>query len=154
MRGYQNIKLCLLCLLSFSQFIIFFLLQLHTTNEVIKSDILKIRPTITPDPPQINVTVIGLEERRQIEKVTCDLVNQRDRLINVLAVKGNGAYHSSLDHSGGGDDDMTRNKAAERLAHVEEMLDECLASLSHYTGEWGCRGFFWRDFFFGGEGGW
>ncbi len=46
---------------------------------MIRSDALKIRPTMTPDPPQISVTVIGLEERRQIEKVTCDLINKRDR---------------------------------------------------------------------------
>ena len=54
-------------------------LQLHNTTDVVKSDPIRIRPTLTPDPPQIQVQVIGLEERRQIEKVTCDLVNKRDR---------------------------------------------------------------------------
>ena len=53
--------------------------QIHGSNDVIKSEALRIRPEINPDPPQITVTVIGLEERRQIEKITCDLINKRDR---------------------------------------------------------------------------
>ena len=40
---------------------------------------LKLQPMVTPDPPSIHVTVVGLEERRAIEKVTADLLNKRDR---------------------------------------------------------------------------
>jgi len=46
---------------------------------VIKSEVIRIQPTLTPDPPHINVTVVGLEERRAIEKVACELINKRDR---------------------------------------------------------------------------
>ena len=53
--------------------------QVHGTNDIVKSEVLKIKPTLTPDAPHIAVTVIGLEERRQVEKVTCDLINKRDR---------------------------------------------------------------------------
>ena len=52
---------------------------MHGTTDVVKSDVLKIAPAILPDPPHITVTVIGIEERRQIEKVTCDLINRRDK---------------------------------------------------------------------------
>ena len=55
-------------------------IQIHGSNEIVKSDFIQIKPSVTPDPPQITVTVIGLEDRRQIEKVTCDLINSRDRL--------------------------------------------------------------------------
>jgi len=58
-----------------------FSVQIHGCSDVVKSDALHIQPSIMPDPPQITVTVIGLEERRQIEKVTCDLINSRDRYI-------------------------------------------------------------------------
>ena len=48
---------------------------------MVKSDTIRIQPTLTPDPPHINVTVVGLEERRAIEKITCDLINKRDRYV-------------------------------------------------------------------------
>lgn len=36
-------------------------------------------PAILPDPPELVVSVIGLEERRQLNRVTSELVNKRDR---------------------------------------------------------------------------
>ena len=52
---------------------------MHGSTDVVKSDVVKITPAIVPDPPHITVKVIGIEERRQIEKVTCDLINKRDK---------------------------------------------------------------------------
>ena len=34
------------------------------------------------------------------------------------------------------DDDQVFGKVTEDLAHIEDMLDDCLSSLSHYTGGW------------------
>lgn len=66
-------------------YLVFLEVHVHGTQEVVRSETLRIVPTITPDPPNLQVNVIGLEERRQIEQVTCDLINKRDRLINILA---------------------------------------------------------------------
>ena len=52
--------------------------QVHGTNDVIKSDVIRVNPHIVPDAPNISVSVIGLEDRLKIEKVTCDLINRRD----------------------------------------------------------------------------
>ena len=49
---------------------------------MIRSETMRMQPALCPDPPQVTVTLVGLEERRQIEKFTCDLVNKRDRLVN------------------------------------------------------------------------
>lgn len=46
-----------------------------------QSEALRMQPAVSPDPPQISVTVVGLEERRQLEKLACDLANKRDRSI-------------------------------------------------------------------------
>ena len=55
---------------------------MHGSSEVVKSDVLKLQPSVTPDPPSVHVTVVGLEERRSIEKVTGDLINKRDRYVS------------------------------------------------------------------------
>lgn len=54
-------------------------MQLYGSGNVIRSEVMHMQPAVSPDPPQITVTLVGLEERRQIEKFTCDLVNKRDR---------------------------------------------------------------------------
>ena len=61
-----------------------FLFQLYGTGEVVRSDPIRMQPSVCPDPPQISVTVVGLEERRQLEKLTCDLANKRDRWVFVF----------------------------------------------------------------------
>ena len=43
------------------------------------SDYIRLQPAPAPDAPKIAATVVGFDERRQIEKITCDLVNKRDR---------------------------------------------------------------------------
>ena len=52
--------------------------QLIGTMDAVRSDYIRFKPQILPDAPHITITVVGLEERRQIEKVTCDLLNKRD----------------------------------------------------------------------------
>ena len=69
---------------------------MHGCSDVVKSDVIKICPAILPDPPHITVTVIGIEERRQIEKVTCDLINKRDRC--VISSGETARIDSSLDN--------------------------------------------------------
>lgn len=54
-------------------------LQLHGTSDMFRSDSIIVEPSIFPDPPVLTVTVVGLEERRQLEKVTSDLINKRYR---------------------------------------------------------------------------
>jgi len=53
--------------------------QLYGTSEVVCSDYIRLQPAPAPDAPKIAATVVGFDERRQIEKITCDLVNKRDR---------------------------------------------------------------------------
>lgn len=58
---------------------VWFVLQLYGTSEIMCTEPIRLQPALSPDPPRIMVTVVGLDERRQIEKVTCNLVNIRDR---------------------------------------------------------------------------
>lgn len=55
--------------------------QLYGTSDVVMSDPIVVQPAPAPDPPHISVTVVGHEERRQLQKLTCDLVNKRDRFV-------------------------------------------------------------------------
>ncbi|CAD5112727.1 DgyrCDS1945 [Dimorphilus gyrociliatus] len=100
---------------------VFLEVHVHGTQEVVRSDTLRIVPTISPDPPNVSVNVVGLEERRQVEKVTCDLINKRDRLLNILA-------------SGASIEDFAVKRASEELGQIEHMLSDCLNSLKHNTG--------------------
>jgi len=49
--------------------------------ELVKSDWLEIQSSLCADPPEISVAVVGLDERRQLERNICDLINKRDRLL-------------------------------------------------------------------------
>ncbi len=40
------------------------------------------------------------------------------------------------------DEDQIVGKVTEDFAHVEDMLDDCLSSLSHYTGNYYCCEFY------------
>ena len=53
--------------------------KVEGSNEVVVSEPLKLHPTLMPEAPQITVILAGLEERRDIEKVICGLINRRDR---------------------------------------------------------------------------
>uniref|UniRef100_A0A1I8ITX6 Fibronectin type-III domain-containing protein n=1 Tax=Macrostomum lignano TaxID=282301 RepID=A0A1I8ITX6_9PLAT len=55
--------------------------QLHGTQMAVLSAALTVQPTLTPDPPTVTVSVVGLEQRRQLEAAVCRLVNRRDRHI-------------------------------------------------------------------------
>lgn len=56
-----------------------FFLQLYNTGDVLCSEPLHVAPAPAPDPPLVTVTVVGLDERRALERLTSDLVNKRDR---------------------------------------------------------------------------
>lgn len=59
--------------------IMIFVSQLYNTGDVVCSEPLHVAPAPAPDPPLVTVTVVGLDERRALERLTCDLVNKRDR---------------------------------------------------------------------------
>lgn len=59
--------------------IVIFFLQLYNTGDVLCSEPLHVAPAPAPDPPLVTVTVVGLDERRALERLTSDLVNKRDR---------------------------------------------------------------------------
>ena len=104
--------------------------QVHGTNDVIKSDVIRVNPHIVPDAPNISVSVIGLEDRLNIEKVTCDLINRRDMLVSVISNDDSRGLSTRKAHEG----DHVIHKAAENLIQTEQLLDDCLSSLNHYTG--------------------
>ncbi|ELT90741.1 hypothetical protein CAPTEDRAFT_219540 [Capitella teleta] len=100
--------------------------HVHGSSEVVKSDVLRLQPTISPDAPVITVTVVGLDERRAIEKVTANLINKRDWLLSFLS----GRENSSPTHH----DEHQYTTMKEKLQAVDAMLDDCLEALSQYTG--------------------
>ena len=56
--------------------------KVHGSSELVKSDWLEVQSTVYAEPPEISVTVLGLDERRQLERNICDLVNKRDRYVD------------------------------------------------------------------------
>lgn len=76
--------LCFIFCFVFQHVMNLLLFQLYGTGEIVRSDPIRMQPSVCPDPPQISVTVVGLEERRQLEKLTCDLANKRDRSVFVF----------------------------------------------------------------------
>ncbi|CAH1782616.1 unnamed protein product [Owenia fusiformis] len=101
--------------------------HVHGSNHVVRSESVRVQPTVTPDPPHITVTVVGLEERRQIQKVTANLLNKRDKLLSMIP--GRPPSPMRMSH-----ESQIYLKVSETLQQVEEMLDDCFSSLSHYTG--------------------
>jgi len=53
--------------------------KVYGSMELVKSDWLELQTVASADPPTIAVAVIGLDERRQLERNVCDLINKRDR---------------------------------------------------------------------------
>lgn len=53
--------------------------QVNESAEVIESDALELQAIVCADPPHITVTVVGLDERRQLEYDICNAINKRDR---------------------------------------------------------------------------
>ena len=54
--------------------------------ELVKSDWLELQSTVCADPPTISIVVVGLDERRQLERNVCDLINKRDRLLKSITL--------------------------------------------------------------------
>ncbi|XP_064633270.1 uncharacterized protein LOC135491376 [Lineus longissimus] len=108
----------------------------HGNNDVVRSEAIDIRPSISPDPPVITVTVVGLDERRQMEKITADLINKRDKLI---ALSNNRPLGRILMEG-----DSNSSRAAESIAQIDTMLEDCFQSFKNYTGHllahvsWSC----------------
>ncbi|XP_041347758.1 uncharacterized protein LOC121367568 [Gigantopelta aegis] len=107
--------------------------HLYGTSDVVRSDMIRMQPALSPDPPHITATIVGLEERRQIEKFTCDLVNKRDRLIRAVGhkLKKIGA----LAHPVRAEKSEDVILGAHTLTRVEEMLEDCFNALENYTGQ-------------------
>ncbi|XP_063446523.1 uncharacterized protein LOC134726026 isoform X8 [Mytilus trossulus] len=117
-------------------------IHLYGTSEIVCTEAIRLQPALSPDPPRIMVTVVGLEERRTIEKVTCDLVNIRDRLIRKVGhkLKEIGALSNPIR----AEKNRDVIEGAHTLSRVEEYLEECFLALQHFTGyleahvSWSC----------------
>ncbi|KAL3853216.1 hypothetical protein ACJMK2_016773 [Sinanodonta woodiana] len=122
---------------------IFLEIHLYGTSEVICSDPISLQPAPAPDPPRVTATVVGLEERRQLEKITCDLVNKRDRLIRQVGHKLK--QIGALTHPLKAEKDKDVIEAAHTLTRIEELLEECFSALDSFTGQliahvsWQCQ---------------
>ncbi|KAK3579080.1 hypothetical protein CHS0354_029940 [Potamilus streckersoni] len=107
--------------------------HLYGTSEVTCSDPISLQPAPAPDPPRVTATVVGLEERRQLEKITCDLVNKRDRLIRQVGHKLK--QIGALTHPLKAEKDKDVIEAAHTLTRIEELLEECFSALDNFTGQ-------------------
>ncbi|KAL5013163.1 hypothetical protein ScPMuIL_007433 [Solemya velum] len=108
-------------------------LHLYGTSDVVMSDPIVVQPAPAPDPPHISVTVVGHEERRQLQKLTCDLVNKRDRLIKQVGHKLK--QIGALTHPLRAEKNKDVIEGAHTLTRVEELLEECFTALESYTGQ-------------------
>ncbi|XP_048739977.2 uncharacterized protein LOC125654190 isoform X5 [Ostrea edulis] len=121
---------------------IFLEVHLYNTGDVVCSEPLHVAPAPAPDPPLVTVTVVGLDERRALERLTCDLVNKRDRLIRKVGhkLKEIGALSNPLR----AEKNRGVIEGAHTLSRIEEILEHCFSALEHYTGQliahvsWSC----------------
>ncbi|XP_023933288.1 uncharacterized protein LOC106180596 isoform X1 [Lingula anatina] len=112
-------------------YLVYLEILVYNSNTVFRADPIRVQPRIAPDPPQITVTVAGLEERRQIERVTCELLNKRDKLLRNL---NNPTLMGAASVFRKKDSGEVSSRTSENLQHVESMLVDCFSSINHYTG--------------------
>ncbi|XP_059161356.1 uncharacterized protein LOC131944640 isoform X2 [Physella acuta] len=106
---------------------------LYGTDTVIRSESLSMQPAVSPDPPRITLTVVGLDDRRQIEKFTCDLVNKRDRLIRRVGHKLKKLGTLSYPLRSEKNEDVVLS--AHALTRIEELMEDCFSALDTCTGQ-------------------
>ena len=86
-----------------------------------------------PEAPLLNVEIPGLEQRRKLDKIASNLVNKRDRLLNLI---NNNPYDGTQ---------IVLPKAMTNLRHLEDGLNDCLKLIGNYTGyfvtnlSWSCQ---------------
>lgn len=73
-----------------------------------------------PEAPNLQVQVLGLAERKQLDKIASNLINKRDRLLRVVTFSKDAKTNIP--------------KSMASLRHLEEALDDCLKLLANYTG--------------------
>lgn len=83
-----------------------------------------------PDAPVLTAHVLGLDDRKRLERIACSLCNKRDMLLRVITSNGEGAGETSgrLRASSG------VPRAMATLRHLDESLNDCLKLLASYTG--------------------
>lgn len=73
-----------------------------------------------PEAPNLQIQVLGLAERKKLDKITCNLINKRDRLLRIVTFpKG---------------EKTNLPKSIANLRHLEDALNDCLKLLANYTG--------------------
>jgi hypothetical protein len=75
-----------------------------------------------PEAPLLNVEIPGLEQRRKLDKIASNLVNKRDKLLNLIH---NNPYDGKQ---------IVLPKAMTTLRHLEDGLNDCLKLIGNYTG--------------------
>ena len=81
-----------------------------------------------PDAPLLTAAVLGLDERKKLERIACSLCNKRDNLLRLI---------TSVDAEPGQSGRRPRSsipRAMATLRHLDESLNDCLKLLSKYTG--------------------
>lgn len=83
-----------------------------------------------PEAPNLQIQVLGLAERKKLDKIASNLINKRDRLLRIVTFpKGEKANLPKL---------------IANLRHLEDALNDCLKLLANYTGlivanlSWSC----------------
>ncbi|CAG5124811.1 unnamed protein product [Candidula unifasciata] len=114
-------------------YLVYLEVYVYGSDSVIRSEVMSMQPALSPDPPQITVTLVGLEDRRQVEKFTCDLVNKRDRLIRQVGHKLRKI--GALTHPLRAEKNEDIVNGAVYLSHIEELLENCFSALDNYTGQ-------------------
>uniref|UniRef100_A0A1I8IJ04 TPP1 domain-containing protein n=2 Tax=Macrostomum lignano TaxID=282301 RepID=A0A1I8IJ04_9PLAT len=111
--------------------------QLHGTQMAVLSAALTVQPTLTPDPPTVTVSVVGLEQRRQLEATVCRLVNRRDRHVRRI-------HNIHMLPTKTLEETQLLAKYTETYNQIMDSLEDCFKSLEAYTGElvlqvsWAC----------------
>lgn len=74
-----------------------------------------------PESPTLTVQVLGLDERKKLEKIASSLANKRDRLIRIVTNKNSNEKNSLP-------------KAMSTLRQLDESLSDCVKLIGNYTG--------------------
>jgi hypothetical protein len=75
-----------------------------------------------PESPILTVQVLGLDDRKKLERIACNLANKRDVLLRIITNDNASARNSRVP------------KAMSTLRHLDESLNDCLKLIGNYTG--------------------
>jgi hypothetical protein len=108
----------------------------YGSSEPFVSQPISVEFGLKPESPTLFAQVQGLDQRSKLDKMACNLVNKRDRILKI-ATNSNVRNSPSIK--------ILVPKAMSTLRQLDEALDDCIKLFENYTGyfivnlNWSCE---------------